>query len=833
MSPLESALTHHRQGRLAEAERAYRLLLNRDPRNFEAQHLLGVLCYQTQRLTEAEQRLRAVAPHFERSAVFCNNFAEVLRRLGNATEAVGYAERAVRLNPQHAPAWNNLGLILTTLAKFSSARGAFRKALDVSPDYIEAANNWGILEQTDGAWDAAEERYRFCLRLRPDWAPALSNLGNLLVRRKRAVEAIEFIERSLALQPAEAESWFALGRAYEQSKRPDDACAAYQRALQIRPQHVGAAHNLAVVLSAQGNWWEAEQWYRRALQQDPGYELAWANLVKMLRRIGRRDDAQAVAQQALQRNPSWASVHHALALIFADANQLDAAEREARHAAELRPDVRMFHGLLIAILRKGRHYEMAFAEAEKALAARERAPTEGEEDEAEARLEVHNAIANLFLDLGDVERALQHYEAALKVRASQVVYSNFLFAQNYRLERDGRGELARHRAWVNFGEAAPGTIGGGPSVRAKPARLRIAYYSPDLRRHSVACFVAALFRAHDRRRFEIIVLSDVAVPDVVTAELQRHVETWHDVTSFSNEQLAAMIRREEFDLVVDLAGHTAGGRLGALQQVSSIPIATYLGYPNTTGVPAVRFRLTDELSDPSPWADAAYSEQLVRMPQTAWCYDPLEGGEQMARVARSGRVTFGSFQNLAKVTDEMLRAWAAILDATGESELLLKSPALADPWVQEQWRKRCARCGLSAAQVRFQGFAHGTDAHLAAYTQADIALDTFPYNGTTTTCEALWMGTPVVTLAGSVHRSRVGLSLLTNVGLEALVAANVDDYVRIAVHLARNPPERILLSEGLRERLKNSALMDAGRFVRALEDNFQRMIEGDRFDRES
>jgi predicted O-linked N-acetylglucosamine transferase (SPINDLY family) len=353
--------------------------------------------------------------------------------------------------------------------------------------------------------------------------------------------------------------------------------------------------------------------------------------------------------------------------------------------------------------------------------------------------------------------------------------------------------------------------------------LRVGYVSADFRQHSVAFFIEPVIEAHDRRGFEVICYSNVAWPDAVTMRMRKLADQWRDIARRCDEDVAEQIRRDGVDILVDLAGHTDGNRLLVFARKPAPVQVTYLGYPDTTGLRTMDYRLTDAYADPPGETEPYHSEELVRLARCFLCYRPAtespEVGELPALAA--GTVTFGSFNSFAKVTEEVMGAWSRILLAVPESRLVLKAKGLGQAEARERAGEVFERHGIAPQRVEMTGQSESFVEHLRAYQCVDIALDTFPYNGTTTTCEALWMGVPVITLAGRSHVWRVGMSLLSNAGLPELIAATLDDYVAAAARLAGDVDGLRQMRRGLRQRLGASALTDAAGFTRRLEEAYR------------
>ncbi|MDH4189978.1 MAG: tetratricopeptide repeat protein, partial [Betaproteobacteria bacterium] len=361
--------------------------------------------------------------------------------------------------------------------------------------------------------------------------------------------------------------------------------------------------------------------------------------------------------------------------------------------------------------------------------------------------------------------------------------------------------------------------------RAEPLggrRLRIGYLSPDFRFHVVACFIEPILENHDRGRFEVFCYHNHRVEDQVTERLRGFAEHWVDCVYQSDEELAQRIREDRIDILVDLTGHTMDNRLSVFAMKPAPVQVTYLGYPNTTGLSAIDYRLTDARVDPPGEADRLSAEQLIRLPHSYFCYRPLDSAPAVNPLPAlaAGRVTFGCFNNFPKVSNAFLDAVARIMQRVPGSRLLLKAKPLAVAEVAHRVRRHFAGFGVDATRLDLRGWTPKVDGHLSIYQEVDIALDSFPYNGATTSCEALWMGVPVVSVLGNRHAARVGSSLLHAVDLENLVAEDVEQYIEIAAALAGDLEALAQLRAGLRERVRSSSLMDGAGFTRALEDNY-------------
>lgn len=363
----------------------------------------------------------------------------------------------------------------------------------------------------------------------------------------------------------------------------------------------------------------------------------------------------------------------------------------------------------------------------------------------------------------------------------------------------------------------PATI----TVDANPDRvLTVGLLSPDFRQHACAHFVEPLLEARDRSRWRVVAYSNVTQGDATTARLKRLCDAWRETATVSDEALAQQIAADKVDIAIDLAGHTGGSRVSALVLRPAPVTVTFLGYPNTTGMPGIDYRIVDSVTDPEGSEEFA-TEKLVRLDPCFLCYRPsLESPEvRPLPMERVGHVTFGSFNILDKISRGTLDAWAEILKRMTGSKMLIKSrSAAAESEIVQRIHAEFASRGIEASRVEVVGSTAGIREHLELYGRVDIALDTFPYNGTTTTCEAMWMGVPVVAMRGEIHASRVGVSLLSAVGLRELVSDDPEGYVALACKLASDVGALKELRSGLRERVAASPLRDERGYAAKFEE---------------
>lgn len=659
------------------------------------------------------------------------------------------------------------------------ARELYEEILRTDPRDAEAWCALGVVHGMQERFDEAVRCAERALALRPDYAEAYSNLSAAHEALGRYREAEAAARRALIILPDYADAHYNLGNALKGLKRFDEAIAHYEQALRVRSADAEAWLNLSRCHVARKSLPQAEACYREALKRRPDYVEAYNNLGVVLHAQGQFPEAGAMLQEALRLDPEHANAHINLALLLDEEGRLEEAARHFETGLRFKPDL----------------------------------------------ASAWNDLGNVRLKQGRLEDALALYRRALSLKPeSSSIHSNMLLALNYHPEFDAASLFAEHLAWGQTHGRTP--LPADPPGPGGPAggRLKVGYVSPDFRAHSVAYFLEPILAHHDPDAVEIFCYVNVARADDVTRRLQGLGHHWRDIRDIPDEQVAETIRADGIHILVDLAGHTADNRLPLFARLPAPVQVSYLGYPNTTGLPQMDYRLTDATADP-PGQEAFHSERLLRLPRGFLCYRPPEYAPAVGPLPalEMRHITFGSFNAMAKINEQVVALWAQILAAVAHSRLLIKNHSLRDAATRERYVALFEKQGIAADRLEFVGWLDRPAEHLALYHRLDIALDTFPYHGTTTTCEALWMGVPVVTLAGNRHAGRVGVSLLTQLGLTELIAATPQEYVRLAVALAGDTERLARLRAGLRERMRHSPLLDAQSFTRDLEAAYREM----------
>ena len=575
---------------------------------------------------------------------------------------------------------------------------------------------------------------------------------------------------------ANADQVFTEAQQHHLAGRLAEAEKGYRLILNQFPEHTDALHLLGVIALQTGHFEQALKLVRQAVSLRPDGAIYQSNLGQILERLGRFDDAERSYQTAISLDSACAEAMNNLGRLLKDQDRLSEAESLFRKAIESNPDY----------------------------------------------AEPHTNIGNLLKDRGDLDGAIAAYRRAIELRPDlSMLHSNLLLTLHYHSDYSSVDLANEHRKWAErhvSAAAGRAPYGNDPSP---DRRLKIGYVSPDFREHAVARFLLPLLKNHDRQTVELFAYADVPQPDSMTAKLRSQCDHWRDIGAMNDSQLADAVRDDRIDILVDLAAHSGRNRLLAFALKPAPVQVTYLAYCSTTGVDAIDYRLTDRFLDPPGTDQTVYSEHSIYLPHCYWCYPApaLTPDRQPPSDRLPGPPTFGCLNNFAKVTDATLRLWTQLLTRVQEAQLLVYAQG---DWHRERVRSAFRQASLSEKRLTFVGW-QSFDRYLDSYRQIDVALDPFPYTGGTTTCDALWMGVPVVTLAGRTAVSRGGATLLSNVGLPELVAYDEAEYVDIASGLLHDSDRLAALRRDLRARLEASPIMDGPLFVRGLEAAFRTM----------
>lgn len=636
----------------------------------------------------------------------------------------------------------------------------------------------GVIATQRDRWGEAAIAYEAAVRLVPGDAEAWNLLGNCLRRQGERARAEDAWRAALALQPDAPETLANLGSLLLEAGQAAAALPLLRRAQALQPRDVDSAYNAGVALRRLGQLQEAAEQYRHTLALRPDHLDALINLGNVSRDLGAYSAAADAYDRALQAHPGCVEALNNAGCLARTLGQLDLAEARLRAALCLDP----------------------------------------------GNATLHDNLGNVLKDAGALDAALDAWREALRLDPQRAAtHSNLCYALSFQCG-DPAPILAECRRWnERFAAGLWDRAQQYANPRVPGRRLRIGYVSPDFRDHCQALFLMPLLAAHDPAAVEVYCYSSVLRPDGITARLRAFAAVWRDVRLQDDAAVAAQVRADGIDILVDLTMHMAGGRPQLFARKPAPLQVAWLAYPGTTGIAAIDYRISDARLDP-PGNEADYSERTLRPGDSFWCYDPLTEGPDPGELPalRGAPLTFGCLNNPCKLSPATLALWSPVLHALPEARLLLMAPPGSH---RERLAARLAALGIAPGRVEFVAFQPRAQ-YLDTYQRIDIGLDTVPYNGHTTTLDALWMGVPVVTRVGATCVGRGTSSQLALLGLNELAASSDAGFVAAATALARDLPRLARLRGGLRARLQASPLMDGAGFARQLETAYRAIWAG-------
>lgn len=664
--------------------------------------------------------------------------------------------------------------------RLAEAEALYRQILASEPGHAEARHLLGLVAHQVGRHDLALELIRQATTLDPNNPAAHTNLGEVCRTLGRTEEALTALRRAIQLGPNSPEAHNNLGNVLRNHGQMDEAAIALRRAIELKPDYADAYSNLGVVLAEKGQLDEAIVVFQHALQLKPHGVAAYNNLGNALKNRGAFGKAVETFQRALQLDPNHFEVHNNLGTVLVLQGRFDEAEMAFHRSLELKPD-----------------YTQAL-----------------------------NNLGNVLKDQGRWDEAVPAFRRALQSNLdSPEIHSNLVYTLLFQPGADRETIEAEGVLWNRqYAEPLKRSILPHANARNPERRLRLGYISADFWGHVVGRNLVPLFRYHDHDQFEIFCYSGVVHPDSLTDKFRKQADHWRDMMGVSDEAFAEAIKRDGVDVLIDLSQHMAGNRLSLFARQPAPVQASFAGYPEATGVEAIRYRISDRYMEGGSADDesarAGKRRDRVFLVDSFWCYEPSnEVSINPLPAEANGHVTFGCLNSFCKINEPLLRLWARVLAGVPGSRLIL----LSSPGSHcERIRKMMAEEGIETHRLEFvPRCTHRV--YLELYHRLDMVLDPSPYNGHTTSLDALWMGVPVVSLAGTNPVSRAGLSQLTNLGLEEFVAWSEDDYVAIATRLAGDLPRLAELRRTLRARIEASLIMDAPRFARSIEAGYRTM----------
>jgi protein O-GlcNAc transferase len=631
------------------------------------------------------------------------------------------------------------------------AERLYRSILHKLPSHAPTLCNLGALLVRAEKFDEAASCYQMCLAANPGYPDAHFNYGNLLRRVGRFRESATQYQECVKGNPAHASAYFNMGLAFVSLGELVPAAECFRQTVGIDPNHADAYNRLGDVMLRTGHLNDAIEQFRKYVALKPDDARGYNNLGLAIANAGRPAEAVEILHKSLALNPNYPDANNTLALAYEALGRKDDAYRHYREAVRLNPD---------------------FADA-------------------------WSNLGTNLTEQGRVGEAIAALRKSLEIRPNAPpIHSNLLLTLNYPSDLSPEQVFAEHRAFAE--RFAPSTPPSPAPLDPDPERrLRIGYLSADFRQHTVAGFIEMVLANHDRERVHVSCYANVPRPDDMTAKLQKLADRWRFINGQSDDAIAALIRADKIDILIDLGGHTAGNRLLALARRPAPIQCLLFGYPNTTGLAAIDYRITDAVSDPPGETEPLSVERILRLDGLAWGYQPPSDAPPVTPLPslKGGAFTFGCLNNAAKISDACLAAWAKLVSAVPNAKLVLLAGQSTEG--AGKLRERFAAAGLPPERLELVMRLPKRE-YFETYSRFDLALDPFPYNGGVTTGDALWMGVPVLAVAGRGYVARQGVAVLTHAGLPEFAAESPEQLIELAKIWAANREMLAEIRAGLR-----------------------------------
>ena len=696
---------------------------------------------------------------------------------GRFGEAEALATLLIQLFPKHPFGAKALGVVLRQTGRLAESLAPMQLAVTLSPQDSEAHNNLGVTLKELGKLDEAEASYRKAIALKPDYAEAHSNLGNRLKELGKLDEAEASYRNAIAFEPDYAEAHSNLGNSLKELGKLDASEASCRQAIAFKPDYAEAHSNLGNTLKELGKLDEAEASYRKAIALKPDYAEAYSNLGNALKELGKLDEAEASYRQAIALKSDYAEAHSNLGVTLTELGKLDEAEASYRQAIALKPD---------------------YARA-------------------------HSNLGNSLTELGRLDEAEASYRQAIALKPDFIqAHDNLLMLTGSMLFN----EVLYKESAADFTKAIDGAIASRFNTwlhSRDRESLRIGFVSGDLRSHPVGYFIESLLMELQSSPVELFAYPTTSESDAVTTRIKPLFDKWSPLVGLDDDEAAQKIYGDGIHILIDLSGHTAKNRLPIFARKPAPIQISWLGYFASTGLPEIDYILGDPYVTPLTDADH-FVETIWQLPETYLCFTPPDDELAVASLPAStnGFITFGCFNNLSRMTDEVVAVRAAILHAVPESKLFLKDKQLDHEAGRSRVLSRFAAFNIEANRLVLKGKSSRIQ-YFSCYNRVDIALSPFPYGGGTTSVEGLWMGVPVIAKKGNHFLSHLGECIAHNSGLSDWIAVDNEDYVKKAVAFSSDLQSLSALRRGMREQILNTPLLDAPRFARHFEEALRAM----------
>jgi predicted O-linked N-acetylglucosamine transferase (SPINDLY family) len=774
---LAKGIAHHQKGELPQAEQQYKAILNINPQNGDANHLMGLLA----------------------------------KQVGKPDIAKQFLEKALLANPNHPHFLNNMGGVLKDLGELEGARTHHLLAVKADPKFAQAYNSLGLVEKALENNNAAQQAFETAIELQPQFPEALSNLSNLLVDKGDIEKGLKYIEFAIKLAPKFLDALFNRAHALQRLDRIEDAKTQYLDLLEKAPQFAAAHRNLGLLQREEGHFADAVAHLQKAAEIEPNNADHYYNLGLTLADMGENSEALACFEGAYTLNPEHAHAYNDHGNVLFNMGRSRDASNSYAKAIELAPNSAGMHNNAgNAFLRRGMLVE-AKQSLERALELRPEYAS------------AHNNMGILYQEYGSFSAAQQHFEQAILANPKySEAYSNMLFTMNYDPSKSGEEIFEWYRKYdATFAQPLKDQRLPHANVKEPEKRLRVGYVSSTLYKHAAAYHLPPLFEHADHQNFEIFAYADMAKSDDYTERYKANSDHWIKTNALSDTALAKRIQADEIDILVDISGHAKGNRLQTFARRPAPVSLHWLDFGYTTGMDAIDYYVGDENVTPER-DDHLFGEREVwRLDGPSVVYRP---GSDMGEVSplpakQNGFVTFCTLSRSVRLNEKTIKVWADILKRVDGSKLRLDSRNYQDPMMCDQVAEKFAKFGIEHDRL-IMGF---NSPPWDVLREIDIALDCFPHNSGTTLFEHLYMGNPYVTLYNRASVGTLGGAILRHAGFGEWVAQSEDEYVDIAVNLARDLDKLAAIRSTMRKKLEASPAMDEQAFVKRMETAYRQM----------
>jgi protein O-GlcNAc transferase len=852
---IDKLLAAYQESSKEQTEELANVFIKQFPQHFFGWQILGVTLLAGGRVSEAITPLQKAASIDPMNAALHNNLANALKELGRLEEAVSSYQKAIFYQPNFVQAHSNLGSALIQLGRYRLAMESCRMAVQLNPSYASAHNNLGNAHKELGELFEAEKCFHEAIRLNPEYVIAHINLGetvaklgrsieaeqrfrqailiapnnidahyalsNILVAEDRYLEAIDVFRIILALRPEDAKIHNNLGVALKNLGHFDEAKSCYLEALRLDARISDARLNLGNIYSERGRDQEAVECYRAEIELNPESAASYIALGNLSARNGQNKDAETYFLSAIALDPFFAEAHNNLGVLLENLGRTAEAESAFGKAVDIRND----YVDALCNLGNVQHKLGKFSEAEnnlkRAISGNPRHEvalsnlsnclrTLGKPMEAEhyARQaisinpsypEAHCNLANALSAQARLDEAEISYKETLRLKPNfSVAFSNLLLNMLYQEKKPADIWLAHKQYADQFELPFKPDWPRHKNLPNTNRRLKVGYVSADLYNHSVSFFIEPIFQNHDKNKFEIYAYYNNVINDDKSKAMSGHVEHWIECAAIDDASLASRIQDDGIDILVDLSGHTALNRLPVFARKPAPVQVTWMGYPATTGLTAMDYRITNFAQDPVGTTEIYQSEKLLRLPDHVLTYKPAEGSYPINRLPAltNANFTLGCLNNHTKITKRAVELWSNLLAQIPNSRILLGNGAQSA--VHHWFSEAFSQLGIASDRLLVQPRLTLHD-YLKLHNEIDLSLDPFPYNGGTTTMHSLWMGVPIITMSGTLPHTRVGSFLLKRLELDRFIANSEAEYLDTVVFWSKNLESLDQIRQNLRQ----------------------------------